>query len=71
MMKNTMIDERIPVGNPMNIEKNIVDERISVTEIVTRISVSNEAIIDIIKILVWFMILKRRKKKKKRFWVEI
>jgi hypothetical protein len=56
MMKNTMIDERAPVGNPMNIEKNMVDERISVTEIVTRISVSNEAIIDIIKMLVWFMI---------------
>ena len=52
MIKNTRIDERTPAGNPMNIEKNIVDERSSVTEIVTIIRVSNEAIIDIIRILV-------------------
>jgi len=51
-MKNTRIDERAPAGNPMNIEKNMVDERISVTEIVTRKKVSNETSRDIIRILV-------------------
>jgi len=56
MMKNTRIDERTPAGNPMNIEKNIIDERSSVTEIVTMISVSNEAIMEILRIFVWFMI---------------
>ena len=56
MMKNTRIAERIPAGNPMNIEKNMVDERTSVTEIVTMIRISNEKKSEIIKIFVLFMI---------------
>lgn len=62
-----MTAEKKPAGNPKKIEKKIIEERISVTKIVTMINVMIESKIEIKKILRLFILFKKIKKRKKVF----
>ena len=68
-MKNSRIDDKTPVGNPIKIEKKICLERSSVTRMVTINKVNRDKKSEMINDFLWFIEI-IKKEKEKKLWFE-